>query len=72
MGRETGMGRGVQISGSAGRLRCSTDVAMVEAPDFAKRHDPAGSWPFDRPLVGRVLVEREMRACAVIVREVRG
>jgi len=32
----------------------------VEAPDFAKRHDPAGSWPFDRPPVGRVLVEREM------------
>jgi len=45
---------------------------MVEATDFAKRHDPAGSWPFDRPPVGRVLVEREMRSCAVIVREVRG
>ena len=60
MGRENGSFRGVPISGSAGRLRCSPDVAMVEAPDFAKRHDPAGSWPFDRPLVGRVLVEREM------------
>ena len=45
---------------------------MVEATDFAKRHDPAGSWPFDGPPVGRVLVEREMRSCAVIVREVRG
>ena len=45
---------------------------MVEAPDFAKRHDPAGRWPFDRPPVGRVLVEREMRSGAVIVREVRG
>ena len=62
----------MQISGSAGCLRCSTDVSMVEATDFAKRHDPAGSWPFDRPPVGRVLVEREMRSCAVIVREVRG
>ena len=45
---------------------------MVEAPDFAKRHDPAGSWLFDRPPVGRVLGEREMRSGAVIVREVRG
>ena len=66
------MGRGEWISGSAGGLRRSTDVSMVEATDFAKRHDPAGSWPFDRPPVGRVLVEREMRSCAVIVREVRG
>ena len=45
---------------------------MVEATDFAKQHDPAGSWPFDGPPVGRVLVEREMRSCAVIVREVCG
>ena len=45
---------------------------MVEATDFAKRHDPAGLRPFDGPPVGRVLVEREMRACAVIVREIRG
>src|SRR5262249_12311541 len=72
VGTENGSRRGVQISGSAGRLRCSTDVSMVEATDFAKRHDPAGRWPFDRPPVGRVLVEREMRSCAVIVREVRG
>ena len=63
------MGRGVRISGSAGRLRGSTDLSMVEATDFAKRHDPAGSWPFDGPPVGRVLVEREMRSGAVIVRE---
>ena len=45
---------------------------MVEATDFAKQHDPAGSWPFDGPPVGRVLVEREMRSGAVIVREVHG
>ena len=45
---------------------------MVEATDFAKRHVPAGLRPFDGPPVGRVLVEREMRSCAVIVREVRG
>src|SRR5262249_23545863 len=58
--------------GSAGCLRGSTDVSMVEATDFAKRHDPAGLRPFDGPHVGRVLVEREMRACAMIVREIRG
>ena len=52
VGRENGSFRGVQISGSAGRLRCSTDVAMVEATDFAKRHDPPGRRPFDGPPVG--------------------
>ena len=40
---------------------------MVEATDFAKRHDPAASWPFARPPVGRVLVEREMCSGAVIL-----
>ena len=72
VGRENSTGRGVRIRGLAGRLRCSTDVSMVETTDFAKRHNPAGLRPFDAPPVGRVLVEREMRACAVIVREVRG
>ena len=71
-GRENGAGRGVRISGVGRGLRGSTDVSMVEATDFAKRHDPAGLRPFDGPPVGRVLVEREMRACAVIVREIRG
>jgi len=56
------MGRGVRISGSAGRLRGSTDLSMVEATDFAKRHDPAGLRPFNGPPVGHVLVEREMRS----------
>src|SRR5262249_52596745 len=55
-----------------GGLRRSTDVSMVEAADFAKRHDPAGLRPFDGPPVGRAFVEREVRSCAVIVREVRG
>jgi len=40
---------------------------MVGATDFTKRHDPAGLRPFDGPRVGRVLVEREMRSCAVIL-----
>jgi hypothetical protein len=45
---------------------------MMEATDFAKRHDPARLWPFDQPHVGRVLVGREMSAGAVIVAEIRG
>ena len=66
------MGRGVRISGSAGGLRCSTDVSMIEAPDFGDLHDPAHLRPLDRPPVWRVLLEREMGSGAVIVREVRG
>ena len=61
------MGRGEWISGSAGGLRRSTDVSMVETTDFAKRHNPAGLRPFDGPPVGRVLVEREMCSGAVIL-----
>jgi hypothetical protein len=71
-GGENGGGRGVRISGSAGRLCCSADVSMVEATDFAKRHDPAHLRSFDGPQVRRVLVERAMGSGAVIVREARG
>ena len=45
---------------------------MVEATDFAERHDPAGRRSLDAPPVGRVLLQREMGSSAVIVREVRG
>ena len=31
-------------SGGAG-LCCGTDISMMEATDFAKRHDPARLWP---------------------------
>ena len=48
------------------------DVSMVEATDFAERHDPAGRRSLDAPPVGRVLLQREMGSSAVIVREVRG
>lgn len=62
----------MRISGAAGGLRCSTNVSMMKATDLAKRYDPARLRPFDGPHVGRVLVEREMGSCTVIVREVRG
>jgi hypothetical protein len=64
------VGRGVRISGPAGRLCCSADVSM--ATDFTKRHDPAHLRPFDGPQVRRILVERKMGSGAVIVRAVRG
>jgi len=45
---------------------------MMEATDLAKWHDAARLGPFDGPHVWRVLVEREMSPCTVIVREIRG
>ena len=39
----------------SGRL---PDVAMMQAPDFGKRHDPARLRPFDGPHAWRILVER--------------
>ena len=44
---------------------------MMEATDFANGHHRAGSRHLDGPHVRRILVEREMRSCAVIVRKVR-
>src|SRR5262245_1496729 len=58
-------------AGRAG-LRCSADVAMMQATDFGNRHDPARLGKLDRPDIRRILVEREMRSCTVIIREVRG
>ena len=43
---------------------------MVEATDFANRDNPAEFRLLNWPAVGRILVERQMRASAVIVREV--
>jgi hypothetical protein len=43
---------------------------MVEAADFANRDDPAEFWPLNWPAVGRILVERQVSACPVVVREV--
>jgi hypothetical protein len=45
---------------------------MMRTPDVGNLHDPAASkGGLDRPHVRRILVEREMRARPVIIREVR-
>ena len=51
-------------------LRSLTDVAMVQAADFGKLHDLPRGGARDRPDIGGVLVEREMRASPMIVRDV--
>jgi len=45
---------------------------MVEATEFGNLHDPARLGTLNDPEVRRILVERQMRASAVIVREVAG
>ncbi|HMC09148.1 MAG TPA: hypothetical protein VKL22_07495, partial [Actinomycetota bacterium] len=55
-------------TGGAG-LRRLADGAMVQAANFRKLHDPPGLRRFDEPEVRCILVEREMRASPMIVRE---
>ena len=43
---------------------------MVEATDFASLDDPVEFWLLDWPPMGRTLVERQVSACPVVVREV--
>jgi hypothetical protein len=45
---------------------------VVQAADFGKLYDPPRRWKLDRPSVGCILVEREVSASPMIVREVRG
>jgi hypothetical protein len=45
---------------------------MMQTTDFGNLHDPTRLEGLDRPDVRRILVEREMSASPVIVREVRG
>jgi len=51
-------------------LRCPSDVAVMQATDFGNREDRAERWRLDRPSIGSVLLEREVSAGPVIVREV--
>ena len=44
----------------------------MQTTDFGNRADRAELRRLDRPSVGCILIEREMRAGPVIVREVRG
>jgi hypothetical protein len=43
---------------------------MMQATDFANRHDRTRLGELDQPAARRILVEREMSASPVIVREV--
>src|SRR6267378_1312525 len=49
-----------------------SEIAMVEATDFANRDDPAECRPLNWPAVGCILIEREVSARPVIVGEVAG
>jgi hypothetical protein len=59
----------LRLTAGAG-LRRLADVAVIQATDFGKFHDPARLGNLDGPDVRRVLVEREMRASPVVVGEV--
>jgi hypothetical protein len=68
-------------SGGAGRwrgrpagveLRRAPNVAVMQATNFGNRDDRAERRWLDRPSVGCILVERQVSASPVIVREVRG
>jgi hypothetical protein len=43
----------------------------MQATNFGNRADRAERWRLDRPSIGSVLLEREVSAGPVIVREVR-
>ena len=51
---------------------CPADLATVQATDFANREDPTECGPLNWPAVWCILVEREVSARPVIVREVAG
>ena len=47
-----------------------TFVAMMEPADFGPRHDPTSAGRVDGAGFGRVLAYREVRARALVVRDV--
>jgi hypothetical protein len=51
-------------------LGCPADVAMVKATDFSNGDDPTECGPLNRTAIRCILVEREVSARPVIVREV--
>ena len=53
-------------------LRRAPNVAVMQATNFGNRDDGAERRWLDRPSVGCILVERQVSASPVIVREVRG
>jgi hypothetical protein len=52
---------------SAAELRGLAEVAVVQAADFWTLHDLARRGELDGPRVGRVLVEREVRARLTVI-----
>ena len=64
--------RGEMVAVGRGRpgLRRPPHVSMMQATDFGNRHDHAKLRPVDRPDVWRILLEREVSSCTVIVGEV--
>jgi hypothetical protein len=48
----------------------SSYVSMMQATDFWDLHDLVHLRRLDGPSVGRILLERKVRSCAVVVREV--
>ena len=51
-------------------LRSLTDVAMVQAADLGKLHEPSCHGKLDLPSVGCVLVEREVRPRLMVIGEI--
>src|SRR5438093_9088718 len=81
--RKTGSGRAgrrswtcdacsMVVRTAGARLRRLAEVAVMQATDFGKLHDPTRLGALDGPDVWRILVEREMRASPVVVGEVAG
>ena len=57
-------------TGDAG-LRRPADVAMMQTADFRNLYDRAHLRPLDWPPIRRILLEREVSACPVIVQRGR-
>lgn len=53
-------------------LGCLTDVAMVQTADFGELHDPPCRENLDRPEIGCVLVQREVRSRLMVIDEIAG
>ena len=45
---------------------------MMQATNFGNLHDLTHLWPLDRPHIRRVLLERQVSSCPVVVHDVAG
>ncbi len=60
------------VRAAGARLRRLADLPVMQATDFGNLHDPARLGELDGPDARRILVEREVSARPVVVREVAG